>query len=112
MYKYFCIEFIDYVLKVKILQDCTNLFSPNQHRRNDKTIHEFFQEIETNDQMINFSNDKKLNQIQLVLEFEFHSYNNISHELVGKRPAWHTQTKKFLPEKFSLPKKILILTQI
>lgn len=55
--------------------------------------------------MINFSNDKKLIQIQLVLEFEFHSYNNISHEVVGKRPAWHIQTKKFLPEKFSLPKK-------
>ena len=37
MYGYFCIGFIDLMLKGKSLLDYTNLFSPNNHDRNDKT---------------------------------------------------------------------------
>ena len=33
---YFCIEFIDFMLKCKSLLDYTNLFSPNQYETNDK----------------------------------------------------------------------------
>ena len=35
---YFCIEFINYMLKGKALLDYTNLFSPNDFKRNDRVI--------------------------------------------------------------------------
>ena len=34
----FCIEFINYMLKSKKLLDYTNLFSPNDFKKNDKII--------------------------------------------------------------------------
>ena len=39
---YFCIEFINYMLKGKTLLDCTNLFSPNDFKRNDRLIKRIF----------------------------------------------------------------------
>ena len=39
---YFCIEFIDFMLKSKSWLDYTNLFSPNEHEKNDKTKLLFF----------------------------------------------------------------------
>ena len=36
MCEYFCIEFIDFMLKGKSLLEYTNLFSPNEHKKNDK----------------------------------------------------------------------------
>ena len=33
---YFCIEFINYMLKCKTLLDYTNLFSPNDFKKNDQ----------------------------------------------------------------------------
>ena len=35
---YFCIEFINYMLKGKTLLDYTNLFSPNDFKKNDQLI--------------------------------------------------------------------------
>ena len=35
---YFCIGFIDFMLKVKILLDYTNLFSPNDYEKNNTKI--------------------------------------------------------------------------
>ena len=35
---YFCIEFINYILKGKTLLDYTNLFSPNDFKKNDQII--------------------------------------------------------------------------
>ena len=40
---YFCIGFIDFMLKGKSLFDCTNLFSPNDYEKNDKIILKYFQ---------------------------------------------------------------------
>ena len=40
---YFCIGFIDFVLKGKSLLDYTNLFSANDYEKNDKTILKYFQ---------------------------------------------------------------------
>ena len=40
---YFCIGFIDFMLKGKSLFVYTNLFSTNQHKKNDKIILEYFQ---------------------------------------------------------------------
>ena len=40
---YFCIAFIDFMLKGKILLDYTNLFCPNKYGTNDKIILKYFQ---------------------------------------------------------------------
>ena len=42
MCRYFCIEFIDYMLKGKTLLDYTNLFSPNDFKKNDRIIKRIF----------------------------------------------------------------------
>ena len=39
---YFCIEFISYMLKGKTLLDYTNLFSPNDFKKNDRVIKRIF----------------------------------------------------------------------
>ena len=38
---YFCIEFINYMLKGKTLLDYTNLFSPNDFKKNDRVIKKY-----------------------------------------------------------------------
>ena len=35
---YYCIEFINYMLEGKMLSDYTNLFSPNDFKKNDQII--------------------------------------------------------------------------
>ena len=42
MCRYFCIEFIDYMFKGKTLLDYTNLFSPNDFKKNDRIIKRIF----------------------------------------------------------------------
>ena len=39
---YFCIEFINYILKGRTLLDYTNLFSPNDFKKNDRVIKRIF----------------------------------------------------------------------
>ena len=39
---YFCIGFFDFMLKGKSLTEYTNLFSPNDFKRNDDTILKYF----------------------------------------------------------------------
>ena len=43
MCRYFCIGFMDFMLKGKRLLDYTNLFSPNGYEKNDKIIIKYFQ---------------------------------------------------------------------
>ena len=43
MYGYFCIGFIDFMLKGKSWLDYTNLFSHNDYEKNDKIIIKHFQ---------------------------------------------------------------------
>ena len=40
---YFCIGFVDFMLKSKSLLEHTNLFSPNEYKKNDKIILKYFQ---------------------------------------------------------------------
>ena len=40
---YFCIGFFDFMLKSKGWLEYTNLFSPNDYEKNDKTILKYFQ---------------------------------------------------------------------
>ena len=42
MFGYFCIEFINYILEGKTLLDFTNLFSPNDFKKNDQIIKRIF----------------------------------------------------------------------
>ena len=39
---YFCIGFIDFMLKSKRLWEYKNLFSPNEYKKNDKIILKYF----------------------------------------------------------------------
>ena len=43
MYGYFCIGFIDFMLRVKILVDYKDLFCPNDYEKNNKIILKYFQ---------------------------------------------------------------------
>ena len=43
MCDYFCIGFIDFMLKVKSLLDYTNSFSPSKYGKNEKIILKYFQ---------------------------------------------------------------------
>ena len=43
MYGYFCIGFINFVLKGKSLLDCTDLFFLNKYEKNDKILLKYFQ---------------------------------------------------------------------
>ena len=40
---YFCIGFIDFMLKAKSLLEYTKLFSPNEYQKNEKIILKDFQ---------------------------------------------------------------------
>ena len=40
---YYCIGFIDFMLKSKSLLDYANLFSPNKYENNDKLTLKYFQ---------------------------------------------------------------------
>ena len=42
MFGYFCIGFIDFMFKGKSLTEYTNLFSPNDFKKNDDTILNYF----------------------------------------------------------------------
>ena len=42
MHGYFCIGFINYMFKGKSLTDFTNLFSPNNTKKNDETVLNYF----------------------------------------------------------------------
>ena len=40
---YFCVGFVDFMLKAKRLLDYTHLFSPNEYEKIDKIILKYFQ---------------------------------------------------------------------
>ena len=42
MCRYFCIGFINFMLKGKSLLEYTNLISPNNYKKNDKIILKYF----------------------------------------------------------------------
>ena len=41
---FYCIVFIEYMLPGKTLLDYTNLFSPNDYKKNDKIIYKYFKD--------------------------------------------------------------------
>ena len=41
---FYCIAFIEYMLSIKSLWNYTNLFSPNDYKKNDKIIYKYFKD--------------------------------------------------------------------
>ena len=39
---FYCISFIEYMLVGKTFLDCTNVFTPNDYKKNDKIIYKYF----------------------------------------------------------------------
>ena len=52
MYGFCCIAFVEYMLAVKSLLDSTNLFSPNDNKKNDKVIYKYFKDKYTKQEII------------------------------------------------------------
>ena len=44
MCRFYCISFIEYMLSGEILLDYTNLFSPNDYKKNGKIIYKYFKD--------------------------------------------------------------------
>ena len=44
MCRFYCIAFIEYMVAGKSLLDYTNLFSPNDYKKNDKIIYKYFKD--------------------------------------------------------------------
>ena len=44
MCRFYCIAFTEYMLAGKTLLDYTNLFSPNDCKKNDKIIYKYFKD--------------------------------------------------------------------
>ena len=44
MFGYYCIAFLEYVLAGKLSLCYTNIFSPNDHKKNDKIIYKYFKD--------------------------------------------------------------------
>ena len=44
MCEFYCISFIEYMLSGEILLDYTNLFSPNDYKKNGKIIYKYFKD--------------------------------------------------------------------
>ena len=44
MWGFYCIAFIEYMTAGKSFSDCTNLFSPNDYKKNDKIIYKHFKD--------------------------------------------------------------------
>ena len=74
---YYCIEFINYMLKGKALLDYTNLFSPNDFKKNDQIIKRIFKKM-NNISVANTSalhleltdvNKYRLNEINKIKEY-------------------------------------------
>ena len=66
MCRYFCIEFINYMLKGKTLLDYTNLFSPNDFKKNDHIIKRIFK---MNNLELTNVNKYRLDEINKIKEY-------------------------------------------
>ena len=42
---FYCIVFLEYTIAAKTLIDCTNLFSPNDYKKDDKIIYKDFKDM-------------------------------------------------------------------
>ena len=75
---YFCIRFIDVMLKGKSWLDDTNLFSPNEYEKNDKKILKYLQWFKTK-KFVLWADSKKVKMSAISIEnlktLKYHIYN-------------------------------------
>ena len=79
---YYCIEFINYMLNGKTLLDYTNLFSPNDFKKNDQVIKRIFKKM--NNLELTDINNYRLNEINKVKDYfndEINERKNIIKKL-------------------------------
>ena len=79
---YYCIEFINYMLKGKTLLDYTNLFSPNDFKKNDQITKRIFKKM--NNLELTDINNYRLNEINKVKDYfndEINERKNIIKKL-------------------------------
>ena len=69
---YFCIEFINYMLKGKNLLDYTKIFSPNDFKKNDRVIKRIFKMNSLSVAELEDVNKFRLNEINKIID----SFNN------------------------------------
>ena len=78
---YFCIEFINYMLKGKTFLDYTNLFSPSDFKKNDRVIKRKFKKM--NNLELTDVNNHRLNQIAKIKDY-FNNEINESKDIIKK----------------------------
>ena len=66
---YFCIEFINYMLKGKTLSHYTNLFSPNDFRKNEQVIKRIFKNEYLNVIELTNVNKYRLDEINNIIDY-------------------------------------------
>ena len=59
---YFCIGFIDFMLKGKSSLECRNLFSLNDYKKNDKIILKYFHKLK---RLKNYGDLKNLKKLKI-----------------------------------------------
>ena len=74
----YCIEFINYMLKGKTLLDYTNLFSPNDFKKNDQVIKRIFKKM----------NNYGLNEISKVKDYFNHEINERKYKRRERRKKY------------------------
>ena len=89
---YFCIEFINYMLKGKTLLDYTNLFSPNDFKRTTKLLKEYLEmnniieltdkaELSSSERTVNKYRLDEINKIRYYFDNEFKERKDIIKKL-------------------------------
>ena len=66
---YFCIEFINYMLKSKTLLDYTNLFSPNDFKKNDQIIKKKYLKMNNIIKLTDTANKYRLDEINKIRDY-------------------------------------------
>ena len=91
---YFCMEFINYMLKGKTLLDFTNLFSPNDFKKNDKLLkehlrmnnisaHDTTTKLSTSHLELEDINKYRLNEINNTIDY-FNNEINERNDIIKK----------------------------
>ena len=96
MCRYYCIEFINYMLKGKTLLDYTNLLSPNDFKKNDQVIKRIFNKM--NNLEVTDLNNYRLNEINKVKDY-FNGEINESKNIIKKLNKY-TVTLDYLDKIF------------
>ena len=97
---YFCVGFIDFMLAGKKLTDFTNLFSPYDFEKNDRTILNYFKDDEIDKTNLTDQTKIRLNEITEI--------ENYFHQEINQRKSCSKKLNKYVTT-FDYIDKILIV---